>query len=283
MRWKPILLFLAITFALTWGVEILLIARGLGFRGVLGTADMLSLVACMWIPGLCALAVHRLVEKRPVRELGLRFGSWKGYALAVAIVPLAYVAIFGLTWLLGLGAPDWQLRALTDLQPAGQEVDIASIYLTVLPASIFLGPVINLLPALGEELGWRGFLLPRFMGLGKLRAYLLLGLVWGLWHAPLIWVGFNYPGYPVLGILMMVLGCTAFGALFNEMTLQYGSVFLAAFLHAALNSQGYGIWNFLFPDVNPMLGGDTGLTGLFVWSLLALWAVRTFRVKANPS
>lgn len=280
MRTHPITLFLALTFALTWVFEIYLIRNGLTFREIMDMATTLKVMAAMWIPGLCALVVHGLVEQRPLRELGLRFGSWNAYALALALIPLAYCAIYGLTWLAGLGQPDWQLKQLADLGSEQYEV-ISTIYLSALPASIFLSPFINFIPALGEELGWRGFLLPRLMRYGKLRAYLLLGLVWGLWHAPLIWVGFNYPDHPLLGMLMMVLGCTAFGALFNELTLKYRSVFLAAFLHAALNSQAYGIWYLLFPGVDPILGGDTGLTGLVVWSLLALAAVRIYRARAD--
>ncbi len=278
MRAKPILLFLVLTFGLTWGVESYLIADGLSFQGVIDAGAMLKLVAIMWIPGLCAMAVHRFVERRSMKELGLRFGSWQGYLIALLLISLGYFMIYGLTWLLGLGKPDWDMSALLALNVGASPGELSII--TLLGASILIGPIGNIIPALGEELGWRGFLLPRLMPLGKTRAYPLIGLIWGLWHVPLILAGFNYPGYPTLGILMMILGCTAFGALFNEMTLKYRSVLLAAFLHAALNAQGYGIWHYLFPNVNPVLGGDTGLTGFIVWSAMAVIAVRTF--KAQP-
>jgi hypothetical protein len=117
------------------------------------------------------------------------------------------------------------------------------------------------------------------MPLGKARAYLLLGAIWGLWHAPLIVAGLNYPGHPVTGIFMMMIACTAFGTFFNELTLSCRSVLLAAWMHGALNAQGYGIWHWMFPDVHPLLGGDTGLTGMLMWTIAALLAVRIVRAR----
>ncbi len=67
--------------------------------------------------------------------------------------------------------------------------------------SFTLGPLINTLLALGEELGWRGFLLPSLLPLGQWRAILMSGLIWGVWHAPAILQGHNYPSQPVLGVV----------------------------------------------------------------------------------
>ena len=108
------------------------------------------------------------------------------------------------------------------------------------------------------------------MPLGKWKAYLLVGVIWGLWHAPLVAIGFNYPGMPVLGIVMMVLLTTALGIFINEMTLHYQSAVLAGWIHGVFNSQAYGIWRMLlFAGTNPVLGGITGLVGIAV---IALWA-----------
>jgi membrane protease YdiL (CAAX protease family) len=140
--------------------------------------------------------------------------------------------------------------------------------------STFVAPFINSIFGLGEEIGWRGFLLPRLLPLGKGRAYLLLGVIWGLWHAPLILVGFNYPGYPILGIVWMIGLTTALGVYINELTLRERSTILAGWLHGLFNSQAYGIWRILFPDVNPLLGGVTGVIGIGIWLALGLWEVR---------
>jgi membrane protease YdiL (CAAX protease family) len=150
-------------------------------------------------------------------------------------------------------------------------------------SSLLVAPFINSIFGLGEELGWRGYLLPRLMPLGKAKAYLLLGIIWGLWHAPLILVGFNYPGYPVLGILMMILMTTAIGFTINELTLHYQSAVLAGWVHGVFNSQAYGIWRaLLFANTNPVLGGISGLVGIVVLTIMGLAGMRWLnRISVN--
>ncbi len=104
-----------------------------------------------------------------------------------------------------------------------------------------------------------------------MRAYLLVGAVWGLWHAPLILIGFNYPGYPVAGILMMMAFTTVIGIYINEKSLRYRSSILAGSIHGAINGQAYGVWRVLFPTVHPLWGGVAGVVGLAVWLALGLW------------
>lgn len=276
----PVLAFLLLTFAATWGLEGALIAHGLRFDDLVsGSAPGLWLMGVMWIPGLAALLVTLLMERTGprglVRALSLRLGSVGPYFLFMGLVPLAYAAMYGLTWTAGLSGFDPDLNRLAALSgtPVGRDAALK----VMLPLSIVLGPLINFVFGLGEELGWRGFLLPRLMPLGKPAAYLVLGLLWGLWHAPLILAGLNYPGQPLPGILMMCLVCLAFGAFLNEMTLHYRSSILAGFLHGAANAQGYGIWTWMFPGAAPLLGGAMGLVGVLVWTAATCLTVAVLR------
>ena len=269
VHWKPILIFLAVTFPATFGVELAVISDGVRFGGdVLRSSHALWMLGTMWIPGLAAVAVARAVEKSSwkglIDGLLLRPGNVRPYLLTILLAPLVFAAIYGLTWLLGLGQPDPTLGALTKAT-GGAPLTTDEVFKVMLPMSALVGPLVNFLFGLGEEIGWRGFLLPRLIGLGRVRAYALLGVLWGLWHAPLIWTGFNYPGHPLGGMAMMCLLSTAFGFFLGEMTMFYRSSLLAGFIHGAVNAQGYGIWPWLFPGVNPLLGGSTGLTGVAVW------------------
>ena len=95
--------------------------------------------------------------------------------------------------------------------------------------------------ALGEEGGWRGYMMPKLikiMGLNK--AIIVGGIIWGLWHAPLTCVGHNfgtdYPGFPYVGILLMCCSCIFLGAILTFVTVKTKSVWPATFMHAVNNS-----------------------------------------------
>ncbi|NDV19595.1 CPBP family intramembrane metalloprotease [Pseudodesulfovibrio sp. JC047] len=275
-RLPSLLAFLVLTFGATWTIEATLIANGMRFD----TLDSLSgpalwLMGIMWIPGLAALLVTGIERKSfsALREtLRLRIGTSLGaYFLTIILVPLLFAGMYLLTWALGYG------DFTPPLSQNADGVTMDSLLHVILPMSIVVGPFLNLFFGLGEEIGWRGFLLPRLMPLGKRYAYPLLGLLWGLWHAPLILAGFNYPGYPVAGILMMCLLCFAFGLFLNEMTLHYESSLLAGFIHGAVNAQGYGIWILLVPAAHPLLGGSVGLTGVIVWLVAGLICTRVLK------
>ena len=239
----------------------------------------LVIAGVMWVPALGTVLTIRFVTKEGWGITNLRFGSWKPYVSAALFMPVVFAVIYGLSWLLGLGEPDWQLTQFVGMvEAAGGEVpadfDPTRTLSWLFLVSIVVGPTINGLFGFGEEYGWRGYLLPKLMPLGRVRAYLLVGVMWGLWHAPLILVGFNYPGYPVAGILMMMAFTTAVGIYINEMTLRNRSSILAGSIHGAINGQAYGIWRVLFPTIHPLWGGVAGVVGLAVWLALGLWEAR---------
>jgi membrane protease YdiL (CAAX protease family) len=103
-------------------------------------------------------------------------------------------------------------------------------------------PLINMFPAVGEEAGWRGYLYPELKKLyGRKKGILLGGVIWGAWHWPLIWLigyeyGMDYPGFPVAGILTMVVACTSIGCLLSWLRLKTGSVWPCAVAHGAINA-----------------------------------------------
>jgi hypothetical protein len=178
-----------------------------------------------------------------------------------------------------VGQPDWSLEQFKGaFTAAGMKVPamppLGIVWAAVFFATLILGPFINGLFGFGEELGWRGYLLPKLLPLGKPRAYVLLGIVWGLWHLPLVLVGFMYPGHPLAGVLLFVCLTTAFGVYLNELTLKHRSSILAGWIHGVLNSQRLGIWALLFPSVNPLLGGYAGIIGIGVWLVLGTWESR---------
>lgn len=285
---KGITAFLLITFGITYLAEGILILSGFRVTAVPAIIGQYVILGAMWIPAVAALITIRFITHEKVSSIGLRFGpSWKPYLATAVLIPLAFILTYLLTWLLGIGRPDWQLASFfATFASAGADRSTAPSPALLLSAlfgvSLVVAPFFNSIFGLGEELGWRGFLLPRLMlRLGKKwKAYLLLGIIWGLWHAPLVAVGFKYPGSPVLGILFMMLLTTTLGIYINELTLRYRSAILAGWIHGVFNSQAYGIWSaLLFAGTNPFLGGISGLVGIAVLFLVGIatirWAKRT--------
>src|SRR5205807_1239628 len=93
--------------------------------------------------------------------------------------------------------------------------------------SLLIAPGINAIFAFGEEWGWRGFLLPKLLPLGQWRALVFSGVLWGLWHMPVILLGYHYPLHPQFGVLLMVIFCVIMGILFGWMRLGTGSIWPA--------------------------------------------------------
>ena len=281
---KGIFSFLLITFGITYLMEGILILSGFRMTLIPAAIGQFTVSIAMWVPALATLITVRFVTREKISSTLFSFGpSWKPYLVTALVIPLSFIITYLLTWALGLGQPDWQLNSFFALiASTGADMSTApspSLLLTLLfIVSLTLTPVFNSIAGFGEEWGWRGYLLPRLMPLGKWKAYLLVGLIWGLWHAPLVAIGFNYPGYPVLGILLMVLLTTSISVYINELTLRYKSAILAGWVHGVFNSQAYGIWRMLlFPNTNPVLGGITGLVGMAVILITGLVTVQWFK------
>ncbi len=277
---KGIFSFLSITFVVTYAIEGGLILSGFRVTRFPAIYGQLIIVAVMWVPALATVLTIKFITREGFSIVNFRFGSWKPYIMSGLLVPLCFVFIYGLTWLLGLGKPDWELRQfLAGFQSvSGKNLSPLPSPALILPAlfvtTLVTSPIINGLFGLGEEFGWRGYLLPKLMYWGKLRAYLLLGIVWGLWHLPLILIGFTYPGRPLLGVMAFIALTTTFGIYLNEVTLRHRSSILAGWVHGVFNSQKLGIWTLIFPSLNPLVGGFAGIIGIFVWLSLGLWEMR---------
>jgi hypothetical protein len=259
--------FLALCFGLTWSIELSALAWGARFDQP-GFAETALMAGVMFIPGLSAFLVLRHKTGSGKSRATWRLGPWQAYLLVWLAVPLAALLIYGLSW--GLGGAAFAANEAAILSqlpplPAGKVLPAWPVLLGAgEAASLTFGLLVTTLFTFGEEYGWTGFLLPSLLPLGKTRAVLLYGTAWGLWHAPLVFGGFNYPGHPFAGIAMMCLFTIAVGSVQCALLLRCRSVFLTSFLHGSINAQGRGALPLLFTGVHPLLGGIVGLTGCVV-------------------
>ena len=105
-----------------------------------------------------------------------------------------------------------------------------------------LAPLANMIPAVGEEAGWRGYMMPRLKErLGLLNGRLLGGVIWGVWHWPLMLLvgyeyGTNYLGAPLLGLVVWCVVCFALNTLLDWLYEKTGCIWVPAIAHGALNA-----------------------------------------------
>ena len=249
---KRISLFLAFAFGISWaGALVIYLTGGLENSLVfdlggaqVSLASLLLPTVIMFGPAI-ANVLTRWVTKEGKQNLYLQphfdQGRWK-YFLAAWVLP-GILTIFGmiLFFLLFPRYFDAELSTLRpQIDPAGTgEVNIWLIVGIQTTLAIVVSPLINALPTFGEEFGWRGYLQPKLMPLGGRKAILWTGVIWGIWHWPVIIMGynygFNYFGAPFLGPLAFLVFTIAASALFGWVTIKAANVWPAVIGHGALN------------------------------------------------
>lgn len=278
---KAITWYLVLAFLPAWILFTIPLAFGEVGTPARQTASLVCFSAAMWAPGVSALVCRRWVEKQPVSSLNLRRLGPKRAYLWAWLVPIFLTVISGLlTWAFGVGRFDSQLPFIRQAMQQAPSVAGAPPALVIGLQSLVglsVGALFNTLFTLGEELGWRGYLLPGLLGLGQGRAILFSGAVWGIWHAPAIFQGRNYPGYPLPGAFMMVVFCVLMGSFLSWLYLWTRSPWTPALGHGSLNAIA-GLPLLFLADVNMLLGGT--LASLIGWiPLLAFVGWLVWRKK----
>jgi uncharacterized protein len=203
---------------------------------------------------------------------GMAFGKiriWLLYGLAM-------VLFYGLETLLNYVFKFGTLADVTKMYPAGTTAAIPPLALlasTFLNA-VIIGPFLGLIITFGEEYGWRGYLQSELVHLGRIRGVGLLGIIWGVWHWPIIWMGHNYPGQPVLGSLLMTAYTVVLSYFLAYAVFKSKGVWTAAYLHA-LNNQAMSF--FMAAVVTPVsivMSFGIGIPGLVLCALVILLLLR---------
>jgi membrane protease YdiL (CAAX protease family) len=161
------------------------------------TVTALYIFAPMWMPGVAAVLTCRILE-RPLSTLGL--GRWNGrFVLIAYLIPIAYCLVASLgTWLLGFGGfPNAEfVRTTTDaLGMSGAPTWVVIALFVVLQGTT--GMVAGVGAAAGEEIGWRGFLVPELAKVLPFTGVALpSGFIWASWHYPITAIVYRDAGLP---------------------------------------------------------------------------------------
>lgn len=236
----------------------------------------------MWGPGIAAIITTLFIAKVPFSSLRLNTLGPKRFYLWAWFLPVVLTLLSGLfTVLFGIAKLDLNftmIRTAMEAAAGGNEVPVEVIVLSQTLLSLTLAPFLNMLFTMGEELGWRGFLLPRLMPLGQWKAALWSGVIWGVWHAPVIVQGHNYPGYPVLGVFMMIIFCILLGTIITWLYINTKSPWVAALAHGSVNAIAGVPVLFLAPGFNMAFGGTLAVPTAWIgMALFIAWLVWTKR------
>ncbi len=230
-------------------------------------AGLISIASVLSV--LVLLVVRFLSGRDAFKEAGLSGGKWTAWVLVWFAVLFFLGAQVGLNALLGLGSRP-------DLGTLAQELGlpVSAVLVVTFINLVVVNPLLGIVVAFGEEYGWRGYLQDELVKLGRVRGVLLVGVVWGIWHAPAVAMGHNYPGYPFWGPVVFLVFNLLLAVFLGFVKLKTNGIWLVAFMHAVLNAS----WQWLIQVVNtpgdPMFSFGTGLYGIAAAFLLALLVLR---------
>lgn len=278
LDWNGVIAFITIAFLVAWTIASPMWFNTEGLRHPLAPY-LLPLI--MFAPSIAALIVVRWVSPEAdfKTATGLRLGDrskWPRYWLLSWLgMPALVLVALALSSLFGVYAADvknfsglQQMLAQKEEGAAALETMSVQWLVAIQLGTILIAPLLNVVFAFGEEWGWRGYLLQKLLPLGQWPALIISGGIWGMWHLPVILLGYNYPLYPNLGWLFMLVLCILLGILFGWTRLATGSIWPAVIAHGALNGSAGAVNLFAAADttIDTAQAGITGWVGWLVMS-----------------
>lgn len=250
---KRLLIYLAFSFLLAWIPTIIYTSGG----GEYESAAMQTILTYSMLCPSIAMLLTRWITREgfPMKGenslgLGIILNNKKCIWYMVALfLPVIYRELgMGLIYLIAPESFDPAMVA---------ENGIPKSVVWLFPVSAITASGIYSIGALGEEAGWRGYMMPKLEELfGTGKAVLIGGIIWGVWHFPANMAGHNfgtgYWGEPWTGFIVFTLFTICMGAILTYLTRKTGSVWPATFMHAVNNSMGSVL--FLYYNEENLIG-----------------------------
>ena len=272
---KGIVLYAAIVFIGSYAIEALI---------VFAQFPQALSYALLAVPAVAAWAASRISPSTSHRA-GSLWPIPKGKALRIAfVVPVVFAAAYGVATLVGYVHFDWGFNELMGLlspiieqwqiDPAWEPFMPMILFAEALVLSIVLGPTAYAAMMLGNEYGWRGYLLPRLMPLGRWPAYVITGLLWGLSILPIVLLT---PGSAPLQDSVRVLAMmTALSILLGELWNRSRHLGLVAICCGCCICQATTIWTFVVISSTTLLPFESGFDNVSIAAVIVLAFGMTF-------
>lgn len=279
-RVKGIVFYLLITFGMAW------LLWEVAIRLLTSPQNPLFQLAAMpgaFAPAVAAIIVRKWITQEGFKDAGLRLKPFKWrYYLVAWLLPIPVIAcIIGLAILLGISMPDFSLMRFASWIAPGAEIAPPPPYIWVVIPFQFMFSAVAATPILwGEEFGWRGYLQTRIFESQPLRAAIITGSIWGVWHLPINIRGYNFPDHPVIGSFLFLVGTIFLSIIFGWLRERTGSIWAPSLAHAATNTIGGSLTLLLFiGGPNWIFVSYLGVLGLIPLGVFCAWLVLTHQLK----
>ena len=243
---KETIKYLAWTFLIAWVMQV---AVAVLYRNGIAIVGQLLMGIMMFVPLIGVLLSGQSLSGMGWKpylkgKIQLFLAAWFLPALLTAIGAALYFVVFpghfdmsGDALAAAAGA-----EALEQMQSQGLTYPMYVLISVI--GCLTYAPFVNMLLAVGEEAGWRGFLYPQLKAkFGKRQGWLIGGIIWGMWHWPLMWLigyeyGTDYAGFPIVGMLIFCIFATATGVLCDWLYEKTNCIWIPSIFHGAINAAG---------------------------------------------
>lgn len=276
--------------AMSWGIYYIAVGIWGGNLMAGGLAMTILKSIYMLFPMTVALILQAVGREHPASTGLLRFKpSWTWLAAIGCVVAAVSLTVplsalipgvsfhYGAEQFIEMNGLDGEMAEAMKAQLAG--LPPALMIAGTLFSGIIAGCTVNAIFAFGEEYGWRNYMVNALRGHGFWVTAIFIGLVWGIWHAPLVLAGHNYPQHPVAGVAMMCVFCTLWSVVELYFTIKTKSVYVAAIIHGTINAIAATVL-ILTHGGNDLTVGLTGAAG-FVATALLICALRIYDRKSG--
>ena len=243
------------------------------FQALMISGSLSWFWALMWTPAVASV-VARLVLREGFADVSFRLGGsrgWKAIGLVLSLPIVIGLIAYSIAWMTGLVRFSPEPIGLA-APYVGESASPILVFVINLAVAATIVTIFSIRTAAGEEIGWRGYMLTRLIDAGVPRPVLASGLIWGLWHVPIILGGVYLTGSPpAVAALLWMVTATAFSFVFARLRLETGSVWPAIALHAAWNA----IIQAAFDPASTGAGAELwiGESGIFVALTMIVVAV----------
>lgn len=268
-----IVAYLLLAFGLAWGSWWILLPKTA--TGEIGHYQ-LYLLPGAFAPALATFIVRKWITREGFGDagLGLHLSQWRYYLIAW-LLPLFVLAFIVLgAMVLRIAHPDFSMaKGLARLAPhARLPAAVSGIIGFLMPLQLLVTAPLAAPLLFGEEFGWRGYLQLRLFARWPTLAAVSTGVIWGLWHLPIILRGGEYPGItPVIATSVFCAGTVMVSIVFGWLRRRSGSVWVTSLAHSATNAIGGSLTVLWFPDPSSWL--LVGYLGVLSWIPFGLISV----------